>query len=154
MTADQIAEASKIWISGGTYKDICPLLGVSKRTFYGLCEQRRDLFPARTKLITDEVIQQASEMWLAGASIEQISLKLGIEKRRIAEIARNNEDGRFPYRWRGKNGFLFGPKPEEKRADVRPIPVLRDDCMRWITTGGAVVTLPKISLIQCPRAAA
>jgi hypothetical protein len=28
------------------------------------------------------------------------------------------------------------------------------NCMRWVTETGAIVTLPKISFIECPRATA
>jgi GcrA cell cycle regulator len=99
----------------------------------------------RSQLTADQMLT-AHKMWLGGHPVKDIAEALGIKDRRVFDLAAKRRD-LFPHRAGGprySRRFIVEAMPADARAD----------CMRWVTEQGATVTLPKISFIQCPRAAA
>lgn len=152
-TEEHLVAAAKIWVSGGTYREAAALLGVTRRQFYNICESRRDIFPARVRHMetTDEMVEAASAMWMEGKSREAIARHLSIDKRRIMKFAEEDESGKFPPRVQTRTGFIFAAPRNPKSEISDQMPEMKEGRMRWKTEAGAIVTLPKISLIQCPR---
>lgn len=107
--------------------------------------------------MTDDQISTAAEQWANGVHMIEIGHYLGLSRwqtLRMMEIYRHM----FPKRLvrRGK----YGPERERNRdrrrtLDFTPKPKhYSPDQMAWTTEAGAVVTLPRISLISCPRSVA
>lgn len=92
----------------------------------------------------------ASRMWRDGLCASKISKALGVKVSRIYYVAERNRS-MFPPRQR--------LKPDKDRArrvvDHSPEPAVtaptRSGTIRWTTNDGAVVTLPDVWSVKCPR---
>lgn len=99
--------------------------------------------------MTPEQLTKASELWMDGASVRDIATITGSSEWKILRLAKGQRK-LFPKRVIRRGNRWF--------TDYRDIPVIevvdpraRKGTMPWITENNVRVTLPKISLIQCPR---
>lgn len=96
------------------------------------------------KEIDDEAISRASQMWDDGYHGVEIARHLGVTEK-------------WFQRFRKRNRELFPVRDSYHHKQLIPANLVngaRPDVMVWQTKSGAVVTLPKISFIECPRVAA
>lgn len=100
--------------------------------------------------MTDEQMSIASRMWMDGHLAKKIAKVIGVTDKHLYDVASRRRN-LFPHRQRAVGDgrrFIVAAMP----ANIdRPV---QENCMRWVTEQGATVTLPKISFIECPRAAA
>lgn len=94
--------------------------------------------------MTEDQIIEASRLWKAGYLVDDIARQFLVEPQRIYRLAHTDRDlfpyrsrERIPKRWRWPSMTSLDPVPSDR--------------MRWTTESGAIVTLPRISLISCPR---
>lgn len=154
-----------MWLLGEKVEDIASAMGVSRLQIKRLASRNRDMFPPRDfrakagkiglvsavptseEPLHGEKYEHAKRLWSEGAKILEIAAAIGITRYRLIKTTADNRKD-FPRRGerRSKYGdntkvFIHQPVPKAKRANV----------MEWVTQCGAVVTLPRISLIECPR---
>lgn len=95
-----------------------------------------------------EQYRTATRLWRQGEKVKQIAAAAGVSARRLTcYIAAKPH--LFPERkmpMGGRPRILIQPP-----AIVPAARVSRPDVMEWITETGACVTLPRVSLISCPR---
>lgn len=89
-------------------------------------------------------IEEASKMWRSGEEGSVIAKHFGITASTIFDIA-------------SKYRHMFPNRNRTNRAtyvvDSSSFGDVPDNCMTWITEGGALVTLPRVSMAICPRVA-
>jgi hypothetical protein len=78
-----------------------------------------------------------------GLSLEQVANRFGVTKAAIC--AKIKRDGLEPAQ--RKRVVNITPPPLEPLGTAIP----KDNQMKWVTEEGAIVTLPRISFIECPR---
>jgi hypothetical protein len=104
--------------------------------------------------MTEDQISAAAEQWANGTQIIDIAHYLGVSRWQTLRMMERYRH-MFPKRFT-RNG-KYGPVRERNRdrrrtLDYVPKPKnLGPDQMAWTTESGAIVTLPRISLISCPR---
>jgi hypothetical protein len=104
--------------------------------------------------MTDEQISTAAEQWANGVHMIEIGHYLGLSR---WQTLRMMERYRHMFPKRVIRTGKYGPRRERSRdrrrkLDFIPKPKnLGPDQMEWVTVSGAAVTLPRISLISCPR---
>lgn len=106
-TKRELEQASEMWKSGQTYKDLMPFLNVTKRRFNELCKRRRDLFPKRYEGPPVIDIDKAVELWKAGLSMDNIADAIGVKKHVVHRLVREDVGGVFPPRALIRTGFTF-----------------------------------------------
>lgn len=94
-------------------------------------------------IISHQATVRASKMWERGAFAYEIARDLGVNTKWFEEFRRKNRD-LFPLRIGGNDNRIFTVE-RQHHSEPRP------DTMLWKTEAGAVVTLPKVSFIECPR---
>ena len=166
MDEETMKSAAVMWRDGQRSADIASSFGLTTKQMMHVCENNRPLFPyrnfrsrtAKLEVVHDSTQSQrldpaglriAAGLWARGSSIQHIAEQLGVTYYRVSREAQLDPN-LFPSR--GSTSNKFGYKVGEIEADAirwaRSIPA---NCMRWTTESGAVVTLPRISLISCPR---
>jgi len=97
-----------------------------------------------TLAMSDEAINRASQMWDDGYHGNEIARHLGVTEK-------------WFQCFRKKNREIFPVRDSYHHKQLIPANLIhggRSDVMIWKTENGAVVTLPRVSIIQCPRVAA
>lgn len=99
--------------------------------------------------MTQEQLELASTMWFDGAGTRAIGKLVGLTEGAMSKMAVRHRD-MFPKRTirRGNRWYL-----DHRDVPALGVPQDREGTMRWKTEAGVSVTLPKISLIECPRRA-
>lgn len=92
---------------------------------------------------------EASRMWRSGKNGRTIAKTIGVKVSYLFETA-SKYRRLFPRRVSRPDERLPSTHRLETEVDTAA-DELPDDQMRWITEGGAYVTLPRISGIECPR---
>src|SRR5690606_17714494 len=94
---------------------------------------------------------EASAMWKSGALAREVAAHLGVKIEALGMMCTRNR-GLFPHRAKHRAGRkgnrVRTPQPTAEIAAPAENVTGR---MQWITEDGVSVTLPRISLIECPR---
>lgn len=96
--------------------------------------------------MTEDQLAAASEMWIDGRGTKAIAAMFGLTNTALTRVAAANRS-LFPKRTILRGGRWFAATYDGCTAPKRE----RRDTMLWCTKSGAMVTLPKISSITCPR---
>ncbi len=93
-------------------------------------------------IISDESASLASKMWDSGYKAGEIARHIGVNPKWFEEYRVKNRDI-FPVRT-GFHSKQLVPVVRRERKE-------RPGVMAWQTESGAVVSLPKVTGIHCPR---
>lgn len=93
-------------------------------------------------------LQSASKMWKEGMLASAIARQLGVKVKAVLRVSQRKR-AMFPIRQHaqsiGRRNASANPRP------LPAAPFVHHDRVRWINENGSVVTLPRVSMISCPR---
>jgi hypothetical protein len=96
--------------------------------------------------VTEDQIYTASKLWRQGLLISDLAAQIRVTEYAFKACMAKNRD-MFPRRHHQK-GRIYILGADDEAPKIRRE---HKDRMRWTTESGAIVTLPRISLISCPR---
>ncbi|MGD9476975.1 hypothetical protein [Shinella sp. G-2] len=154
-TQETMAQAARLWAGGETSTHIARQFGISRGSFSGMAARNRHLFPPKTASAiplpkagpwTAEAIATCIRLRRGGMTMKAIAEVIGVKKATVENLARKRRD-LFEAPAVPVVAEAAAPAPARKRSFVGDRWVER---VPYVTISGAVVSLPRISLLEKP----